>query len=245
MGMFTHLGIGWELSWLMVIAAHSAVAVHLASDKAKMYYPSRTTKITATALAFGIPTVWWVVVALSMDAYASTGYFCWVKFSPIYISLLFGDIPLFICCVFVSTCYLYVIYKLVKLNFVSKQLEGVRFRKEIRRSVLYIIVYGIWVHPYLAVTITSMAGKNISRGLWIYFLAIINSMGILNFFAYGLSEQWYRDIRQICGCAVVDSSDSTRGSKRASQQLSIDVTSENDEESSCSFDTGSRGVDLP
>ena len=51
---------------------------------------------------------------------------------------------------------------------------GVSFKQEIQRSVGYIIVYALWVHPYLALTIIVMAGGEIPRGFWLYFLALIN-----------------------------------------------------------------------
>ena len=61
-----------------------------------------------------------------------------------------------------------------------------------------------------------------SRGLWIYFLLMINSMVIFNFFAYGYSERWFADMKAYFGCGKSDTSSfsHSRGSSRASTRAS-------------------------
>jgi hypothetical protein len=143
--------------WLIVIAIHSALSIKYGA-KGIQYYPSYRTMICVTVFAWGFPIVWWGVIGLSIDAYGSTGYFCWVRFTPAYISILFGDLPLIICCIVVTVCYCYVTIKLISLALDKKfkTAGGSSFRKEIQRSVSYIIVYVLWVHPYLTITIIAM-----------------------------------------------------------------------------------------
>lgn len=45
-----------------------------------------------------------------------------------------------------------------------------------------------------------MTGGTPTRGLFLYFLAMTNSMGLLNFLAYGHSEQWFSELKFRCGC---------------------------------------------
>lgn len=211
------------------MAIHTALLLS-GAERNKFYEPSLRTKIIVTATCWIFPIVWWTVVGISMDAYETTGYFCWVRFRPEYISLMFGDIPLLLCCIVVTVCYTYVVFRLARIATDKKFRDkgGSSFRREIRRSVLYIVVYVIWIHPYLIVTLTVMAGKQISRGLWLYFLALINSMGWMNFFAYGISERWFTDVRAVLCCKKNNSysssmGNSTRNSNRKSQRRSIDV----------------------
>ena len=72
MGMFTHLGIGWELCWLMSISIHSALVIRAAA-KGKRWEPSKRLMISAAVFGWGFPIVWWLIVGVSLDAYASTG----------------------------------------------------------------------------------------------------------------------------------------------------------------------------
>lgn len=202
MGMFTHLGIGWELCWMIVIALYTATLVHHAGT-GHVYHPPRRVRITTTVLAWGFPILWWTIIGLSVDAYDNaSGYFCWVKFEPAWKSLLFGDIPLIICCIIVTSCYTYVAATLVRvsLNKSARSIGSKSFMREVRRALLYIFVYVLWVHPYLSITLVTMTGGTPSRGLWIYFLIMVNSMGSFNFLVYGFTEKWFEDMKYACGC---------------------------------------------
>jgi hypothetical protein len=80
--MFVHLGIGWDGWWLSVIAIQSYMLVK-AGSAGRTYYPS--TKVVR-AVAIGgwvIPIIWFTVIGLSADAYASSGYYCWLKQDPV------------------------------------------------------------------------------------------------------------------------------------------------------------------
>jgi hypothetical protein len=204
MGMFTHLGIGWELCWMIVIGMYTALLIYYGS-KGVAYKPSSRTKILTCSIAWGFPILWWTVIGLSVDAYDnSSGYFCWVKFSDPVISLLFAGLPIIVCCILVTCCYGYVAVSLLwfSRNKVTKDAGARNFSKEIKRALLYIFVYCAWVHPYLAFTLITMTGGVPSRGLWLYFLAMINSMGLLNFLAYGHTEEWFSEVRFLCGCGT-------------------------------------------
>lgn len=228
MGMFTHLGIGWDLCWLIVISIYTVLLVWH-GERGKMFTPTYRTKITVACVAWLLPIIWWTVIGLSVDAYDnSSGYFCWVKFEPAWISVLFADAPLFICFIIVTLCYSYVIWVLIRRQL-DKQMKdaGARsYSREIRRSLLYIIVYVLWVHPYLAITIVTMSGGTPSRGLWIYFLLMINSLGIFNFLAYGYSERWFSDMKNVfCGTNAASSysvTDSRMSVKSEVKESSID-----------------------
>jgi hypothetical protein len=51
-----------------------------------------------------------------------------------------------------------------------------------------IFIFILWSHPYLIYTIMVGAGLTVTRGFWLYFLAMINSLGTFNFFAYLLID---------------------------------------------------------
>jgi hypothetical protein len=78
------------------------------------------------------------------------------------------------------------------------------------------------------------AGKEISRGMWLYFLAMVNSLGIFNFFAYGFSEKLYDELKSVmCGGGSRSSKvDSVRPTYHSSAKNSIDLESSSDKETS-------------
>eukprot|EP01113_Clastostelium_recurvatum_P034235 TRINITY_DN4618_c0_g1_i2.p1 TRINITY_DN4618_c0_g1~~TRINITY_DN4618_c0_g1_i2.p1 ORF type:complete len:131 (-),score=30.49 TRINITY_DN4618_c0_g1_i2:56-448(-) len=78
-----------------------------------------------------------------------------------------------------------------------KNSVGLTYSREIRKFLLYIIVYALWVHPYVGFSIHLMLATpdTINYGFWLYFLIMVNSLGTFNFIAYGYSEglfmTWY------------------------------------------------------
>ncbi len=66
------------------------------------------------------------------------------------------------------------------------------------------------------ITIVTMSGGTPSRGLWIYFLLMINSLGIFNFLAYGYSERWFSDMKNVCGFG-----NGTIGSSHTESRMSV------------------------
>ena len=72
MGLFTHLGIGWELCWLVAISIHSALVIRSAK-LAQMWEPSRRLMIIVSVCGWGIPIIWWLVLGIPLNAYGSTG----------------------------------------------------------------------------------------------------------------------------------------------------------------------------
>jgi hypothetical protein len=87
-GMFLHLGLGWEIYWLSVLAIHSYIVVREGS-LGRVYKPSRKLIRGVTIVGWGAPIIWYTVIGLSVNAYGSTGYFCWIKESPV--CILYND----------------------------------------------------------------------------------------------------------------------------------------------------------
>jgi hypothetical protein len=85
-GMFLHLGVGWELYWLSVIAVHSYLLVKEGS-LGHRYKPSKKV-IQVVAISGWIgPILWYTLIGMSVNAYGSSGYFCWLKDPPLCIFL--------------------------------------------------------------------------------------------------------------------------------------------------------------
>jgi len=194
MGMFTHLGIGWELMWLMTIATYSAIVMYRLQDgNLSTWRPSDKTKKIVFCVCWGFPLIWWVIFGVSTDSYVSTGYYCWVS-SETWKPWVFADGPLIVCFAYVCGCYGYVITVLIKQGNVKKSLFGNTYSKEIKRYLMYIVVYTLWIHPYLGITIMGEI-EPINYLFWLYFLAMVNSIGTFNFIAYGLSEGWWKRLK--------------------------------------------------
>ena len=160
MGMFTHLGIGWELCWLIVIALYTVQLVRHGRE-GHHFKPTKRQMYAVCAICWSFPIIWWTIFGLAVNAYDnSSGYFCWVKFTPAWISIVFADAPLLICCIVVTSCYGYVAYSLFAHQNSTEMMKtgGNSFTREIRKSLIYIGVYILWVHPYLAITIVTMSG---------------------------------------------------------------------------------------
>jgi len=197
MGMFTHLGIGWELMWLMCVASYSAVLIYHVNQSSPLYWsPTKKMQIIVTAVCWGFPVVWWLIIGVSTKSYASTGYYCWVRIDEdaSYRPWLFADGPLLISFAYIVICYGFVIVTLLRMGALRKKLTGISYSSEVRKYTLYIVVYALWVHPYVAISIMQITGYPTNRTyyhFWLYFLLMVNSLGTLNFLAYGYSEGWY------------------------------------------------------
>lgn len=203
---------------------HTALLLHSA-ERNQRYQPSKKLQIIVAIICWSFPILWWTIIGISVDAYTTALYFCWVRFTPQWKSLLFADIPIFLCFAVVASCYSWVIYRLLKYAADKKlrEIGGGGFKREILRSVLYIVVFIIWMHPYLTMTILFITKKNVPRGMWIYFLFTVNSLGWMNFFAYGISERWFTDVRNaLCGGGSGSTASSgSLGSSGSKESLSM------------------------
>jgi len=198
LGAFTHMGIGWELMWLMCVASYSAFLIYRVSRPTPaMWKPPRNLKIAVCILCWGFPILWWLVIGISTNSYATTGYYCWVRldehasFRP----WLFADGPLFFSFIYIVLCYGFVVATLLRIGALRKRLTGHSYSSEVRKYILYIVVYTLWVHPYVIISLmqaTNYPPTKTYYYFWLYFLAMTNSLGTLNFIAYGYSEGWYR-----------------------------------------------------
>jgi len=197
MGMFTHLGIGWELCWLTTVAVYSAYSVyriqngHLSSTT---FQPDDRTKYIVSGFCWGAPIVWWVGLGVSTDSYKSTGYYCWVD-TVGWRPWLLADGPLLLAFLFITGCYGYIIFVLAKQSETRQQFFGSSYSREIRRYLVYILVYTLWIHPYVGITLMQLVDNQINYLFWLYFLAMVNSLGTFNFFAYGYSEKWWKKLK--------------------------------------------------
>jgi hypothetical protein len=86
-GMLVHVGIGWEFCWLTVISIHSYLLVKEGS-LGRLYKPPKKLVIGVALFGWLAPIVWYAVIGMSVNAYDSSGYFCWVKDPPVCISFV-------------------------------------------------------------------------------------------------------------------------------------------------------------
>jgi len=107
---------------------------------------------------------------------------------------MFADMPLLICFFIATACDIAIIIELIRHILTNpewtKELQP--FRRAVYRCIFFIIVYVMWIHPYVTFSILLMANKEISRAFWIYFLMIINCLGIFNFFAWSGSSWFFK-----------------------------------------------------
>eukprot|EP00026_Physarum_polycephalum_P011215 Phypoly_transcript_11422.p1 GENE.Phypoly_transcript_11422~~Phypoly_transcript_11422.p1 ORF type:complete len:380 (+),score=38.01 Phypoly_transcript_11422:73-1212(+) len=198
LGAFTHMGIGWELMWLMCVASYSAFLIYRVSRPTpSMWKPPQKLKIAVFCICWGFPMIWWLVMGISTDGYASTGYYCWVRIDEqaTFRPWLLADGPLFVSFVYIVVCYSFVVVTLLRIGALRKRLTGHSYSSEVRKYILYIVVYTLWVHPYVIISLMQVTNYPKTKTyyyFWLYFLAMTNSLGTLNFIAYGYSEGWYR-----------------------------------------------------
>jgi len=233
MGMFTHLGIGWELMWLMSVASYSAYLIHRVSRQTpSLWKPPRNVKIGVSLVCWGFPILWWLIIGVSTNSYESTGYYCWVKLGEgaAYRPWMFADGPLLISFAYIVICYGYVIITLLRMGALRKRLTGHSYSSEVRKYIIYIVVYALWVHPYVAISLMQITGYPQTEtyyNFWLYFLLMVNSLGTLNFLAYGYSEGWYRAWRLKIDDVLSRSDSGNSPSPKASKDSKILQNSKN------------------
>jgi len=128
--------LGWELSWLIALALYTAIVVYRASN-GKIWKPGKKLKIAVAFLCWMAPVLWWTVFALAVDAYDSTGYFCWVRFDEVWMTVLFSDAPLLVAFFLITFIYLFVIFLLIKhVRGYSTVNNRAAFHREIVRGIL-------------------------------------------------------------------------------------------------------------
>jgi len=124
---------------------------------------------------------------------------------------------------YIVICYSFVIYKLLGMGAEKKELTGHSYSSEIRKYALYIVVYTLWVHPYVAISLMALTGYPLDEtyyNFWLYFLLMINSLGTLNFFAYGYSEGWYREWKRKINSTMRKSGDAHYSSTPGASKMS-------------------------
>lgn len=127
-------GLGWELSWLIALALYTAVVVHRASN-GKVWKPSKKLQIIVASICWTAPVIWWTVIGLAVDAYDSTGYFCWVRFDQVWMTVLFSDAPLLVAFFLITCIYGFVIVLLIKhVRGYSSVNNRAAFHREIVRG---------------------------------------------------------------------------------------------------------------
>lgn len=188
-GMLTFIGVGWEISWFMVMASYCALLIYKSNELVGgLWEPSRRTKVLAHIFCWCFPVLFYGSGALA-DIYVDAGYFCWINTGS-WTIWLYGEGIVLLSIAYIAACYGYIIVILVKQGRISERLTGKTYNREIKRFFIYILVNVIWLHPYVLYTSWVIAGHPINYPILIYFVGMVNGLGVINLIVYSWAEKW-------------------------------------------------------